>query len=58
VQTIRIVISSGKVQSVEIREARKPKTLKEIAALLRSMPKDMLADALGMKPRKRRVARE
>jgi hemolysin activation/secretion protein len=57
-QTIRIVITSGKVQSVEIREARKPKTLKEIAALLRTMPKDMLADALGMKQKERRVARE
>ena len=44
-QKIRIVIRDGKVQRVEINE-KKPK--KNIPALLRSMPKDLLAKALNI----------
>ena len=48
-QTIRIVISGGRAQSVEITE-RKPK--RSIPALLRSMPKALLAKALNIPPGK------
>jgi hypothetical protein len=57
-QTIKIVITGGKVQSLEVKEKRRPMTIKEIAAYLRAMPKDMLADVLGIQPKERRTRRE
>ena len=48
-QTIRIVIADGRTKSVEIKEIPAPKTKREISNLLHSMPKRMLAYALGMK---------
>jgi len=47
-QRIRIVIRDGKAESVEISEIKKPKTTKDIEAMLRAMPKEMLAKALGI----------
>lgn len=46
-QTIRIVISGGKAQSIEISEAKKPLSVSDVANMLRSMPKEMLAEALS-----------
>ncbi len=57
-QTIKIVITGGKVQSLEVKEKRKPMSVKEIAAYLRSMPKEMLADALGIQRKERGQRRE
>ncbi len=56
-QTIKIVIISGKVQSLEVKERRKQMSVKEIAAYLCSMPKEMLADALGIQRKERRRPR-
>lgn len=50
-QTIKIVISGCKAQSVEITEAAKPKAAKDVAKLLYSTPKEMLAEALGINER-------
>ena len=47
-QRIRIVIRDGKAESVEISEIKKPKTTKDIEMMLRTMPKEMLAKALGI----------
>ena len=47
-QTIRIIISGGRARSVEIMEAPKCKAGKDIPALLRSMPKALLAKALNI----------
>ena len=47
-QVIKIIIRDGKAQSVEISEMKKPKTTKDIEAMLRAMPKEMLAEALGI----------
>ena len=51
-QIIRIIISGGKAQSVEISDALKRKSKKSIPDLLRSMPKSLLAKALGIPPGK------
>ena len=50
--TIRIIIKDGKPQSVEFTDTplRKPK--KSIPAMLRIMPKSLLAKALGIPPKK------
>ena len=47
-QTIRIIIADGKAQSVEILEASRRKPKQSIPALLRSMPKGLLAKALSI----------
>ena len=48
-QRIRIVIANGKAQSVEIKDVRQKITAKRISQLLRPMPREMLAKALGIK---------
>ena len=47
-QAIRIVIVGGEARSVEVKEPSLPRTKRRIAKLLRTMPKAMLADALGI----------
>ena len=51
-QTIRIIIRDGKAQRVEITETPQRKPKRSIPALLRSMPKELLAKALGIPPGK------
>ena len=51
-QVIRIIIRDGKPQSVEFTETPKRKSKKSIPALLRSMPKELLAKALNIQPGK------
>lgn len=47
-RTIRIVISGGTARVVEIRDTPKHKHQRSIPALLRSMPKALLAKALNI----------
>ena len=47
-QTIKIIIRDDKIQLVEISKSQEPKTTKDIEAMLRAMPKKMLAEALGI----------
>ena len=49
-QIIRIIISGGRARIVEVSE--KPKRKPSIPALLRSMPKALLAKALRIPPEK------
>jgi len=55
-QVIRIIIREGKAQSVEISDAPPRKRKRSIPALLRSMPKELLAKALGVSPEKEESA--
>lgn len=57
-QTIRIVISGGKTQSVEITEAKKPKATDEVMKILSSMPKKLLTEALSIKDERQGVKHE
>lgn len=52
-QTIKIVINDGKVQSVEISKTEENITQKDIESMLKELPKEMLAKALGITDRKK-----
>lgn len=47
-QTIKIIINDGKVQSVEISKMEENITQKDIESMLKELPKEMLAKALGI----------
>lgn len=47
-QTIRIIIRDGKAQSVEFSDTPRRKPKQSIPAMLRSMPKELLAKALSI----------
>ncbi len=47
-QTIKIIIHNGRAQSVEVKDEKKQKTLKDIEKMLQEMPKNQLAEALGI----------
>ena len=50
--TIRIIIKDGKPQSVEFTDTPPRKPKKSIPAMLRTMPKSLLAKALNIPPEK------
>ena len=51
-QIIRIIISNGRAQRLEISDTPRRKPKPNIPALLRSMPKAILAKALSIPPEK------
>ena len=51
-KTIRVILTDCEAQNVTVAVKRKPKPKRSIPALLRTMPKSLLAKALNIPPGK------